>query len=95
MEACPVEALERDPHTGAVVPIPEECIGCHACVEACPFGVIQIVSDQVVKCDLCQGNPACVAACPTGALRLMAPEELSAERRHLMARAILLAEEEA
>ena len=43
----------------------EKCIGCLACVDACPFGAIQINPDgDVLKCDLCGGDPVCVKYCP-------------------------------
>jgi Fe-S-cluster-containing dehydrogenase component len=49
------------------------CIGCRACVEACPFGAMQFDAEQDVAlvCDLCSARlekgqaPACSLACPT------------------------------
>lgn len=71
-DACPVEAILRDER--GIVRINEEmCIGCKACVEACPFGAMQFDDDKdiAVKCDLCyerlknNEEPACCKACPT------------------------------
>jgi protein NrfC len=37
VEACPVDALEANPDSGNVRMVDrDECIGCGACVEACP-----------------------------------------------------------
>lgn len=41
-----------------------ECIGCLACVEACPFGAIRVGPNQeILKCDLCDGDSVCVKHC--------------------------------
>ena len=51
---CPVSALERV--EGGVVRLKEDvCIGCKACVIACPFGAISLDYQRKVmlKCDLC------------------------------------------
>ena len=71
-DACPVEAIFRDER--GIVHIKEErCIGCKACIEACPFGAMQFDEERevAVKCDLCHERlknneePACSKACPT------------------------------
>ena len=71
-DACPAEAIFRDER--GVVHIREEaCIGCKACVEACPFGAMQFDEgkEKAAKCDLCYERllngeePACSEACPT------------------------------
>jgi Fe-S-cluster-containing hydrogenase component 2 len=68
--ACPTEALDKDGTTGALVLVTEECIGCSACVDACPFGVATLhpESGLALICDLCSGDPACVKRCATGAI---------------------------
>ena len=65
-DACPVtDAMHIDEKTGAVVINEAECIGCLACVQACPFGAILIgPGGEVLKCDLCGGDPQCVKHCP-------------------------------
>lgn len=69
--ACPVEALSQDLASGMIGLKRDLCIGCVACVEACPYGAIYIhPREQVpVTCDLCDGRVRCVAVCPSGALR--------------------------
>ena len=50
----------------------ELCIGCKACIEACPFGAMQCDEEREVAlmCDLCYERlkrneaPACSMACP-------------------------------
>jgi formate dehydrogenase beta subunit len=77
IKVCPTLALY---HTefGTVNLDPDKCIGCKACIPACPFGVPKLnnTTNKVTKCDLCytrlQVNqpPACVLSCPTGALQI-------------------------
>lgn len=58
-----------DPH-GVDYPhpiiFPERCIGCYACVEACPHGVLAIVNGIAasVARDQCMEDTACEAECP-------------------------------
>ncbi len=52
----------------AMVVKEEKCIGCSACLDACPFGAIEMKGDKAVineKCTLCQ---ACITACPVDAI---------------------------
>ena len=63
-EACPVDAVSADGQTGAMVVDEEACTQCHECVEACPYGAINVApGGEVLKCDLCGGEPACVEFC--------------------------------
>jgi formate dehydrogenase iron-sulfur subunit len=76
VEVCPADALY---HTkfGTVGVRRENCIGCGACVDACPFGIpkLDAETEKAFKCDMCTTRlenklePACVKACPTGALQ--------------------------
>ena len=50
----------------------DECIGCGACIEACPYDARYFHPDGYVdKCSFCEHrvveglNPACVSVCPT------------------------------
>ena len=63
--ACPVPgAMTRDERSGAAVINEAKCTGCLACVEACPFGAIQVgPNHEILKCDLCGGDPECVKYC--------------------------------
>ena len=75
VESCPTDALQKDEY-GFVHRSNLLCIGCHSCVFACPFGVIdlQFKKHVTAKCDLCIDRvlqdkiPRCVATCPAGAL---------------------------
>ncbi len=68
--ACPTGALYRDEALGATLLRPELCIGCSACVDACPFGMAALHPETGLAniCDLCNGDPACVKRCATGAI---------------------------
>jgi Fe-S-cluster-containing dehydrogenase component/DMSO reductase anchor subunit len=76
LDGCPVDAYEKDPVTGVVVHLDDQCIGCSYCTLTCPYEVPRYNPSRgiVRKCDLCQGRlaagepPACVQACPNGAI---------------------------
>jgi carbon-monoxide dehydrogenase iron sulfur subunit len=70
LAACPTGALYKDGATGAVLLQADDCIGCAACVDACPFGVAALHpgTGLALICDLCGGDPACVRRCATGAI---------------------------
>ncbi len=74
---CPVNAIERDPKTSALVVDQERCIGCGLCIRYCPVEMIHLdpVLEKAVKCNLCNGIPECVSACPTSALILVIKED--------------------
>lgn len=89
VRCCPTGALSFDEDSRLVAYTQQRCIGCHACVMACPFGVIQPGRGDwyVVKCDRCseRDRPACVEACPTKAL-VLESRFVSDRRRRAVAR---------
>ncbi|MBI1901308.1 MAG: dimethyl sulfoxide reductase anchor subunit [Planctomycetia bacterium] len=78
LSACPVKAYEKDPRTGIVKHLDDQCIGCQYCIFACPYDVPKYNRQLgiVRKCDMCSTRlaagepPACVQACPTAAIRI-------------------------
>ncbi|MBL9123701.1 MAG: dimethyl sulfoxide reductase anchor subunit [Planctomycetaceae bacterium] len=78
LAACPVNAYEKDPLTGIVKHLDDQCFGCQYCTLACPYDVPKYHSDKgiVRKCDMCSTRltageaPACVQACPTQAIAI-------------------------
>ncbi|MEW6243683.1 MAG: electron transfer flavoprotein subunit alpha [Bacillota bacterium] len=48
--------------------IESECVGCEACVDACPFGVVSMSNGIAVIGEGCNMCSACVDACPAGAI---------------------------
>ncbi len=75
---CPVKAYEKDPKTGIVHHLDDQCIGCQYCVFQCPYEVPQYSASRgiVRKCDLCRSRlqaqeaPACVQGCPNDAIQI-------------------------
>jgi formate dehydrogenase iron-sulfur subunit len=75
---CPVLAYDKDPLTGIVRHLDDQCIGCSYCILKCPYDVPKYSAKRgiVRKCDLCHGRlaageaPACVHACPNEAIRI-------------------------
>ncbi|MDX2186646.1 MAG: DmsC/YnfH family molybdoenzyme membrane anchor subunit [Opitutaceae bacterium] len=79
LNGCPVLAYEKDPVTGIVRHLDDQCIGCQYCVLKCPYDVPKYNERLgiVRKCDMCHSRlavgeaPACVQACPTEAIRII------------------------
>ncbi len=78
LNGCPVLAYDKDPVTGIVRHLDDQCIGCSYCILKCPYDVPKYSAARgiVRKCDMCQGRlaegeaPACVQACPNTAIRI-------------------------
>lgn len=72
---CPVTALYRR-DDGVVDFNPQRCIGCKACMQACPYDALHIdpVSHTAAKCNFCTHRleaglePSCVVVCPEQAI---------------------------
>lgn len=88
VEACLEGALTIDAKHGNVRRVcKSKCIGCMACVEACPFppsrAIWNFQENHAQKCDLCvnapfweekggpDGKQACVEVCPVGAIKFV------------------------
>jgi electron transfer flavoprotein alpha subunit len=61
----------------------EECIGCGACLDVCPFGALKLVDDIAVADDKCTACGACLDVCAVEALSL--PERPQAKEEGLAA----------
>ena len=83
--ACPVEAISRDPHTGATIVDSSLCIGCRVCNIACPVGGASFDPSEgvAVICDLCGGEPLCAMLCPTGAVSYTIPAKAVLSKKRL------------
>jgi Fe-S-cluster-containing dehydrogenase component/DMSO reductase anchor subunit len=79
LNGCPVVAYEKDPITGIVRHLDDQCIGCSYCILKCPYDVPKYNERLgiVRKCDMCQQRlavgeaPACAQACPTHAISII------------------------
>lgn len=78
LAGCPVDAYEKDPVTGIVAHLDDQCIGCRYCQLTCPYEVPTFSKrlGVVRKCDMCADRlaegeaPACVQGCPTDAISI-------------------------
>lgn len=72
---CPVEALRKRPD-GVVDLDREACVGCRACLQACPYDALHVdaATGAAGKCHFCAHRlevglaPACAVVCPTQAI---------------------------
>src|SRR5436309_64998 len=78
LTGCPVNAYDKDPVTGIVRHLDDQCIGCQYCILKCPYEVPKYNARLgiVRKCDMCSSRlsvgeaPACVQGCPNEAIRI-------------------------
>ena len=74
--ACPTGAMQKRAKDGIVFIDHSLCVGCKACITACPWGAPQWNPEtgKAVKCDYCMDRvdhglkPACVTVCTTHCL---------------------------
>jgi NADH-dependent fumarate reductase subunit E len=85
--ACPTSAMKK--RQDGVVYVDEiRCIGCKACIIACPYGAIAFNPNtmKVEKCDYCYKRlekgllPSCVSKCVTNCLYFVEVDEVPKER---------------
>ena len=93
VEICPTTAMFQRPD-GIVDFDRSRCIGCQACMAACPYDAIYIdpVSHSAEKCNFCTNRidrglqPACVTVCPTQAIFVGNLEDPMSNVSNLIAR---------
>ena len=101
VSACPTRATHYE--VGGIVVVSEDkCVGCKACIIACPYEVRYLHPDGYVdKCTFClhrvtKGlDPACVTVCPTKALKFGDLDDPGSEvHQELKSRAFAVAKPE-
>ena len=90
---CPVTAMYQR-HDGIVEFDKDVCIGCKACLQACPYDAIHIDPDSgtAAKCHFCSHRtdlglePACVVVCPEHAIIAGDLDDPDSEIRQVLAK---------
>lgn len=91
VSVCPSGAMQK--RADGIVFVDEDaCLGCKACIEACPIGAPQLNprTGKIIKCNYCKDRvdqglwPACATKCSTKALYFGDINEMStiARERH-------------
>ncbi len=91
VEVCPTRAMFQRAD-GIVDFDTERCIGCKACLQACPYDAIYIDPEEHVaeKCNFCAHRvdrgllPACVVVCPTESLVFGDLDDPASRAHHLL-----------
>jgi len=80
---CPVNAIQRDEELARILVDEALCIGCRACVSACPLGGVGFDANKrkVLRCDLCEGDPTCVKFCETKAIEYLDSDQVQIRRK--------------
>ena len=100
--ACPTGAMQKRETDGIVFVEQSTCVGCKACIKACPWGAPQWdrTTKRVVKCDYCKDRldqglkPACVSSCTTRCLHFGESDQVSQIKRNRYARQVAALEQE-
>jgi carbon-monoxide dehydrogenase iron sulfur subunit len=92
---CPVNAISRDPQTGARIISEKKCIGCSSCSYACPFGACFVDRSlgKSIVCNQCDGDPTCFKVCPSGALEYVNADQVNISLKRAAAQRIMNAQE--
>ena len=77
MNGCPLNAYDKDPVTGIVRHLDDQCIGCQYCTWKCPYDVPVFKEARdcpqvrdVLESARLEEAPACVQACPNEAISI-------------------------
>jgi len=78
LSGCPTIAYVKDPLTGVVRHLDDQCIGCQYCILRCPYEAPKWIPSLgiVRKCDMCTERleigeeTACQQGCPNGAISI-------------------------
>jgi len=85
IRSCVAGSLYKDHNTGAVLIDRNKCIGCKACIMACPFGAVSLINVngklQISICDLCSGDPECVKVCRGKAINYTEEGKVNEKKR--------------